>query len=114
MTEVSKVSHVVPISREMAIDAGLVEPTIEERAELDRQAGEYVRRATVREVKLDAARHLLAGLTDPLARDVLDLHSEDDHGECEGCDYSGYEGEPPSWPCRTVEAVASRFGVEIP
>lgn len=37
---------------------------------------------------------------------VLDLHSTDKYEECHGCDYGGYEGDRPSWPCRTVELIA--------
>lgn len=103
----------IPISREMAIDAGLIQPTPEEHAERERRAAEYRRRAAEDAAKLEAARTVLAELTDPLARAVLDLHAEDEHGECAGCDYSGYEAESPDWPCRTVDVVAARFGVEL-
>jgi hypothetical protein len=66
-----------------------------------------------RKAKLDAARQRLAALTDPLARAILDLHSEDERGECQGDDFDGYEAERPSWPCRTVEAVAEQNGIEL-
>lgn len=36
---------------------------------------------------------------------VLELHWPNDRKECVGCDFSGYEGEPPSWPCRTWNLV---------
>lgn len=26
---------------------------------------------------------------------------------CQGCDYGGYEAEPPDWPCRTVRLVCT-------
>lgn len=27
---------------------------------------------------------------------------------CRGCDYSGWEGEPPPWPCRTIKLLKAR------
>jgi hypothetical protein len=28
---------------------------------------------------------------------------------CEGCDFGGYEGDPPDWPCRTAEILINRM-----
>jgi len=60
----------------------------------------------------------LNGITDPVARAVLDLHSADTEpvgrGECQGCDIDGHEAERPFWPCRTVVTVAGLFGIEFP
>lgn len=38
---------------------------------------------------------------------IMQLHSQNSHGECQGCDYSGMEGEPPDWPCRTVALICT-------
>lgn len=85
------------------------EPSPEQLAAL----AEWKQRADERKAKLDAARQRLAALTNPLARAILDLHSEDERGECQGDDFDGYEAERPSWPCRTVEAVAEQNGIEL-
>lgn len=37
---------------------------------------------------------------------IMQLHSEGPYG-CEGCDYGGWEGEAPEWPCRTVNLIVS-------
>ena len=48
---------------------------------------------------------------------MLDLHSQQPNrygfGTCEGCDFSGYEGDPPDWPCRTVALIAERHGIDV-
>jgi hypothetical protein len=36
-----------------------------------------------------------------LAGNIARLHSPDDRRYCKGCDWGGYEGEAPDWPCRT-------------
>lgn len=39
---------------------------------------------------------------------LRDLHKLAEVGlelYCSGCDFGGYEGEEPSWPCRTAELV---------
>lgn len=58
----------------------------------------------------------LDGITDQPSRAVLDLHSRGtgDYPECAGCDFSGYEGEPPEWPCRTVETIAMHHDITAP
>jgi acyl-CoA reductase-like NAD-dependent aldehyde dehydrogenase len=54
---------------------------------------------------------LVERATNPL-RAVLVLHQPGflyDTGSlaiCEGCDYSGDEGWPPTWPCRTYTLIA--------
>jgi hypothetical protein len=64
----------------------------------------------------DAARPALAAIDDPLARAILDLHAADteEHPECEGCEFGGYDAEAPEWPCSTVRLVAEHFGIELP
>ena len=88
------------------------EPTTEERAEWARQAEERKQRASEYAAQIDT-------ISDPVARMVLDLHARDearygtrDLGCCEGCDVDGYEGEQPSWPCRTVVLIGNHFGIE--
>jgi hypothetical protein len=41
---------------------------------------------------------------------IMQLHCRNETtfgGTCEGCDYGGYEGESPEWPCRTVRLVCT-------
>lgn len=102
------------VPRELLLDAGLVEATAEERAAMERAAAESREREVARAIKLATARTALTALDDPLARLVLHLHSENERGECDGCDFDGYEAERPDWPCRTVEVIAAHHGIELP
>lgn len=46
--------------------------------------------------------------SDAVTRAVAGLHSPADSShfpECDGCDFGGYEGDRPSWPCRTWELL---------
>jgi hypothetical protein len=49
------------------------------------------------------------GEADQLAMEALrTLHEPVEHYDellCKGCDFAGWEGEPPRWPCRTAELV---------
>lgn len=117
MTEVKRVHSLIPMSREVAIDYGLVEPTAEERLEAEVSRAAYEHRKAEREVRMAAFRADLAVVGDPIARAVLDLHAEQDGVAwtvCRGCDSDGYDAEPPPWPCRTVDAVAEALGIEVP
>jgi hypothetical protein len=100
-----KLGHTVKVPAELLADAAT--PPADEKSDLERIA-------TERDLKLGAAQHRLAQLADPLTRTILDLHSVDKYGECGGCDFGGYEAEPPEWPCRTVTAVAEHHGIELP
>lgn len=73
----------------------------------------YRQREAARAEALAAAREQLTAITDPVARAVLDLHAPDDFGDCMGDDMEGYEAEAPTWPCRTVEAVAGHYGIRL-
>jgi hypothetical protein len=50
--------------------------------------------------------------------DLLTLHSPRWSGygtsyRCMGDMFSGYDAEPPDWPCETVAVVAGHLGVEL-
>jgi len=118
-----KVSIALPTSRELALEYGLVEPTPEERTAAERRAAEYARVGAAHDERMAAFRQALAAVTDPVARVVLDLHSEACSRDCleecgihfcGGCDFAGYDAESPDWPCRTVEAVAGVLGLTVP
>jgi hypothetical protein len=108
-----KIGHVVEVPCELLLDAGAVEPTEQERAEYERQAADSERRRAERAAVLAAAREQLAAIDDPLARAVLDLHCENERGECLGDDFDGVEGESPAWPCTTTVTVARHFGIDL-
>lgn len=110
---VRKYSAHVMVSRETLVAFGLAEATPEEQAELDRWRAESDRRRAAATEAWPGFVAALAAITDPVARDVLDLHARDD-GECDGCDFSGYEGDRPAWPCRTIETVARTLGIRVP
>ncbi|GAA4226025.1 hypothetical protein GCM10022254_09580 [Actinomadura meridiana] len=110
---VVKRGAVLPVTRDALLEAGVIEPTPAERAEMDRAAAEHQRREAARAAQLAVVLEQLAALGDPLARAVLDLHTRDTFGECQGCDFGGGEGEPPEWPCRTVETVAAHHGIDL-
>lgn len=84
----------------------------------ERAAREQERRERQERIEAESARFLadLTAIPDGLARDVLALHkpSPDEWPSCTGCDYAGYEGEPPEWPCRTVEVIAEGRRITVP
>jgi hypothetical protein len=67
-------------------------------------------------------RALLAA-TDGVVREIVELHGPKPYHvrtdgsvawwECRGCEFSGYDGEPPVWPCETTELIADRSGVDL-
>lgn len=40
---------------------------------------------------------------------IVELHSTNKWDECQGCDFGGWEGEEPAWPCRTIELIAEEL-----
>lgn len=64
------------------------------------------------------ARLLEAAADSPVLTELLTLHAPRWPGygtrhDCTGDEYSGYDAEPPDWPCETVAVVAHHLGVEI-
>lgn len=95
-----------------AYDEGYRQAKIDGR-EMNVRYEEYKRERKAQMESIAAARQKLDALTDPTARAVLDLHHDDD-GVCRGCDWDGFETEPPQWPCSTVRAVAEVHGINVP
>lgn len=58
------------------------------------------------------ARARLAEITDQPARTVLDLHRETESGNCDGCEFGGFEAWAPEWPCGTVDIIAKHYGID--
>jgi hypothetical protein len=110
-----KNSIALQISREMAVDFGLVEATEAEKRERDAQMAAHQARKAEAQPRLRAALSKLDAL-EGIERAVLDLHTFERlsrYPTCEGCDFAGYEGDPPDWPCRTVELIAERHGIDV-
>lgn len=113
------ISTVVPISRELALDYGLVQPTDAERAEALERSRLWRLRTLQAWAVYDLMRPALADLRDPVSRAVLDLHEPDENGveyagRCTECHDGGEMGDRLEWPCATVRAVASVHGIETP
>jgi hypothetical protein len=73
-----------------------------ERRQAERKAANAALMARLREVCSTAALV------------VVELHAPTDDGDrCEGCDVAGYEAEQPDWPCRTAEAIAAHYGINL-
>lgn len=110
---IRKFSSHITISRDQALDLGMVVATPEERAKREAWAVEYEQRKQAATEAMPVFVAQLAAITDPVARAVLDLH-KDDQGYCGGCECYGYEAESPPWPCGTTEAVAVALGIPVP
>jgi hypothetical protein len=106
------------ISRTMALDFGLVEPTPEEAAQRAAEVERHRAESAARWPAWETALAALAALDNPIVRAVLDHHRPSDDKwlpTCDGgCDYAGFEGEPPEWPCSTVELIAETAGIDMP
>lgn len=110
---VRKYGTVIPVSRQSLLDHGLVKPTAEEK----RQAEEAHRKYETQRAAATAAWPVfvaaLAAVTDPVGRAVLNVHWNEG-GCCRGCEFDGYEAEPPAWPCATTTTVAAALGISVP
>lgn len=111
---VRKHSTTVQVSRDFALDYGLVQPTPAERAEREAWHVEWQQRKQAATEAAAVFIAALAAVTDPVARAVLDLHKPADRGHCHGCDADGYEWDYPEWPCRTTTTIAATLGIDVP
>lgn len=110
---VRKYGALIQMTREMLVGYGLAEPTPEEQAKLDASRADVDRRRAAATEAWPGFVAALAAVTDPVARAVLDLHANVDR-MCDGCEFGGYEAERPSWPCATIDAVATALGIDVP
>ena len=111
---VKKYGYALTISREVALESGVIPPTPEEVARWEEQERQWAKRKPKAIAETETFVAALSTITRQPSRAVLDLHSADPANECRGCDFAGYEGEPPPWPCRTVEAIAAHHGITTP
>jgi hypothetical protein len=110
----------IRLSREQALDQGIIEPTDEERARHEAARVESRARHRAAQMQYRITIPKLDAITDQPARAVLDLHQRtvepyDRWGYCcKGCDMEGYEVEEPAYPCRTTRLIAKYYGIELP
>jgi hypothetical protein len=113
----AKTGFVVNISRDMAVDEGLVAPTAEEAAERNELSAKWrAKRADARRAYPNT-KAALDALSDPAVRAVLTLHAPDETGRsvvCSHCYYDTEMGDKQDWPCETVEAIASASDIALP
>ena len=110
-------SFAFTVSREQALMWGMDDFTPEELAAHNaKMSAFHAEQRALRALMLSAYADMRN--MSSLGNAILDLHSCDLDAEwgaeCPGCDFDGYEGEAPSWPCRTVVAVAQHYGVVMP
>ena len=115
--QVNKLGGYVQMSRETAMEYGIIPPDTEYLAQRAYWAERTRQSQEAAMALLVVALPALDSITEPLARDVLDLHQRDvlsGRWYCGGCDAEGYEVDVPSWPCRTTRLVAAHYGIELP
>lgn len=111
---VAKKAVAVSISRDMAIDFGLIPPTARERVEREASAArwrDYEERCQRADGDMLAS---LRAVEDRATKAILDLHQPEDRfgtRSCQGDDFGGYEAEAPEWPCRTIIALAKAHAI---
>lgn len=116
--QVTKIAHVLPMSSELLYGSYLTPTDIWERKPLTpEQRAEYETAQEERRARYDAVFFEVGRKLPPTLLGVWSLHKYGDDNlyfyGCEGCDWGGYDGDTPSWPCRTVELIAKSVGVDI-
>lgn len=108
--EVERVTAYLPVSQEL-IDDYSIDPDLLAAA----LRGDLPAREPKPPPPTPAGHAALLQATAGALREVVELHAPvwAYMWECQGCDADGYEWEPPSWPCSTVELIAQRVGVEL-
>lgn len=100
------------ISRELALDYGLVEPTAEELAERDEADRKWQARrqaAQLRKGEILAALDALRTKGDTISAVIAHHAPDEDRRYCQGCDM-GCSCEAADWPCSTVALILDRAG----
>ena len=113
--KVRKISAVVPFSREVLIAHGVIEPTPEERAQMEENDRRYAEARATEERMLTKARTQLVAIaqTNPGVQAVLELHRETEDQYCAACTYGEFN-DHAAWPCLTIHALADAYGIEMP
>jgi hypothetical protein len=79
------------------------------RTEEERAAA--LARFDAREEYVERLAEMLASPDDLTVRAIADLHKQDAYGQCDGCDFGGYDAEPVRWPCRTSVKLGAILGL---
>lgn len=114
-----KIAYQMTFSREVGIDAGIIEPTPEEAAEMVESSRLYDLERKKRVLMLEGFWGQVFGITEPAIRAVVKLHaltyrSEFGDAECAHCLDGGDMGDHAYWPCETVRAIANVYGIGVP
>ena len=114
MSEINphKNAYAIRITREMALDYGMVEPTPEERAKRDAEREEFARRKAALQARKGEILHALDRLADdPTLGHIVRHHMPDDDARryCRGCDM-GCSCEAAAWPCSTIALILDHHG----
>ena len=112
--QVTKFGAFLPVPREFLIDCGMAQRTPAEQEAHDAQVATWRAEWDAAQPGIRAALAALDALGG-LEREILDLHSRESDGYmvCDGCDFGGYDSERPGWPCRTVDLIATRHGIDV-
>lgn len=65
-----------------------------------------------REAERKALLDLLATATGTV-KAIVELHSPTTYDDCQGCDFGGWEGDSPAWPCRTIDLIVKELKSDI-
>lgn len=111
----ANLSSIAPLLKEVYQEA-LTEQLKRDTVFFGRICGEWtpeeVARIEAAKVKREKERKdlldLLATATGTV-KAIVELHSVDKYDECTGCDFGGWEGDKPSWPCRTIDLIAEEL-----
>jgi hypothetical protein len=100
------------ISRELALDHGIVEPTPQEKAVMAANSEYWRTERAAREMRRAEWFSAVRDAACPVAVAMLDLHVPDAYGDCKGCGFEELAGL--AWPCATVLAGAEAVGIPEP
>lgn len=100
--DVNKIAVLIPVSSGLLDDlrGGMSD---EERARLQAWVA---RRAAARQNMLDRLRAIRDDVTVAIVALHKPTRAVSDYPECDGCEYGGYDGDRPEWPCRTILTLA--------
>lgn len=96
--KIRKIGTRMEISRDLAIQYGVVEPTLEERAALDARIAEMDARTVLAWREYGDALQALGLIKDPLARKLLDIHNPTDGAwpRCQGATSEAWKPKSPN------------------
>jgi hypothetical protein len=116
MFEVNTIAYRLPMS--LAVlgydDRPPYEKSLSRALWRNREAAEAAAKAKLWDSLIAHARTTTELAVLQLHAPAFSTYSNWPDGICEGCDATGYDWEPPEWPCRTMEAMAKAWGIDTP